>query len=103
MPARFIDCQLAFQYHLPSVPQGLAVRDRVAAEQHAVDLGAGVFEGEINVAGGLGAAVGDFAGDPDLAELFFQETADVGRQFRDGEDAAAGLAGEKFAAEIPLR
>jgi hypothetical protein len=81
LPARLIDCQLAFQDHLPPVPQGLAVRHRVAAEQHAVDLRAGVFEGEINVAGGLGAAVGDFAGDPDLAELFFQEAADVGRQF----------------------
>ena len=61
-----------------------------------------ILEREINVAGALRAQVGDFAADPDGADLFFKEPLDVHREFPDGQDLARRFRREQFA-EVPLR
>jgi len=53
-------------------------------------LRVGILEGEVDVAGGRGAVVGDFALDPDVAELQFDAFADLADQFAHRPDAAEG-------------
>jgi hypothetical protein len=101
LAARLIDCDRALENDFAAIGQGVAMGDGIAAEKDATELGSGVFEGEIDVTGGLLAEVGDFAGNPDLANLLVEGATDVGGQFGDGEDAAEGVRGEEFAAEIP--
>ena len=60
-------------------------------EEDAADLGAIVFEGEVDVAGLGFAAVGDLAFDPDVGEILAEEVADASGQLADGERAAGRL------------
>src|SRR6185503_9265533 len=50
-----------------------------------------VLEGEVDVAGIPGTAVGDFPFDPHVAEPGFEHAPDCGGQLRDGEHLAPGL------------
>src|SRR5207245_1861672 len=60
-------------------------------EENAVDLGAVVFQGEIDVAGLRFAAVGDLALDEDVGEIPCEEVADAGSKLAYGEYRAGGL------------
>src|SRR5258708_31400454 len=59
-------------------------------EVNAADLGAVVLQGEVDVAGLGFAAVGDFALDADVSEIFGEEVADLSGQLADGEGLALG-------------
>ncbi len=60
-------------------------------EEDAADLGALVLEGEIDVTGSGFAAVGDFALDGDVSEIFAKEIANARGEIADGKDAFFGL------------
>jgi hypothetical protein len=62
----------------------------LAAEKDDGELGVGVLEREVDVAGGSGAVVGDFAFDPDVTVHLLDEFADLADQFTDWPDAAGG-------------
>ena len=62
----------------------------LAAKEDDGELGVSVLEGEVDVAGGGGTVVGDFAFDPDVAVLLLDELTDLGDQFADRPDAAGG-------------
>jgi len=62
----------------------------LAAEEDNGELCVGVFEGEVEVAGGGGAVVRDLAFNPDVAVLLLDEFADLGDQLADRPDAAGG-------------
>ena len=62
----------------------------MAAEEDDGKLGVGVLQGEVNVPGGRGAQVGDFALDPNVGVLGFDDLANVGDEQADGPDAAGG-------------
>ena len=102
LAADVIDGEVALQDHFLAVGDEFAMGDIFAAEEDATELSAGIFEGEINVAGALLAEVGDFAGDPDGADFFFEETPDFESEFGNGKDVMDGLGRKEFA-EIPLR
>src|SRR5437667_4301658 len=59
-------------------------------EINAADLGAIVFQSEIDVAGLGCAAVGDFALHADVGEIPGEEIADLSGQLADGEGVARG-------------
>src|SRR5690606_14319373 len=56
------------------------------AKQRATDLGAGVLEGEIQVARRRTRQVGNFAFDPDPVKIRLQQLADLAIQSRDTVD-----------------
>ncbi len=60
----------------------------LAAEEHDGKLRLAVLEREVDVAGGRGTAVGDFAFDPDVLVFALELLADAGDQVADGPDAA---------------
>jgi hypothetical protein len=60
----------------------------LTAEEDDRELGFAVLEGEVNVTGGRGAAVGDLALDPKVREGGLDVLADVGDECPDGPDAA---------------
>ena len=63
-------------------------------------MGVGVLEREVEVAGGGGAVVGDFAFNPDVAVLLLDEFADLGDELADGPDAASGVGVVEREAEL---
>ena len=65
----------------------------LAAEEDDGELGVGVLEGEVDVAGGGGAAVGDLAFDPEIGMGGLDLLADAGDEGGDGPDAAFGRLG----------
>jgi hypothetical protein len=60
-------------------------------EENATDLGAIVFQGEVDVAGLGFAAVGDFALDEDVGEVAGEKIADAAGKLADRQDLAVGL------------
>ncbi len=62
----------------------------LAAEEDDGKLGFAVFEGEVDVAGGGRAAVGDLTFDPEVGVGGFDLLTDVGDEGADGPDAALG-------------
>ncbi len=60
----------------------------MAAKENDGKLGVGVFQREIDVAGGRRAEVGDFSFDPDVAVVLFHQFADPGDQIAHGPDVA---------------
>src|SRR5439155_5806523 len=101
LPTRFVNRQIALQDELLPILEKLPVAHRRPAEQHAAQLSSAIFEREVKVAGGLGAQVGDFAGDPNLAQLLLEQPPDRRRQFADAQHPAGWLAGEQLT-EFPL-
>ena len=78
-----------------------AEKHGLSAEEDDGKLGVGVLEGEVDVAGGGRAVVGDFAFDPDVAILLLDEFADLADQLADRPDASVGAG--LFKAQIKLR
>jgi hypothetical protein len=83
----------------------------LTAKEDDGELGFAVFEGEVDVAGGGWAAVGDLALDPDVGVGRFGTETDVGDEGANGEDSALGLGvggfcgdrGRRNAGILPLR
>jgi hypothetical protein len=92
LSALLVDADAATDKDVEAVFGTEAEKHGLAAEENDGELGVGVLEGEVDVAGGGGAVVGDFAFDPDIAVLLFDEFANLGDEFADGPDAA-GLVG----------
>jgi len=67
-----------------------AEEDGLAAEEDDGKLGFRVLEGKVDVAGGSWAEVGDFALDPDVAEVALDEVAGLGNELADEPGAAGG-------------
>ena len=93
LAALLVDADAAADQDVEAVFRAEAEKHGLAAEEDDGELGVGVLEGEVDVAGGGGAVVGDFAFDPDVAVLLLDEFADLGDELADGPDAAgrAGL------------
>jgi len=70
-----------------------AKEEGLAAEEDDGELGFAVLEGEVEVAGGGGAEVGDFALDPDVSVVALDVLADSGDEVADGPNAAFGGGG----------
>jgi len=85
-----VDADAAADQNMQAVFGTEAEKHGLAAEKNDGELGVGVLEGEVDVAGGSGAIVGDFAFDPDVAVLLFDEFAHLGDEFADRPDAAGG-------------
>ena len=93
LAALLVDADAAADEDVEAVFRAEAEEHGLAAEEDDGELGVGVLEGEVDVAGGGGAVVGDFAFDPDVAVLLLNEFADLGDEFADGPDAAGGVRG----------
>ena len=102
MAPDFVNSQIALENDLLAILQELPVRRRLAAKQNAAQLGIGIFEREVNVAGTLNAQVGDFARNPDLPHFLLQEAAHRGRKLSHRQDTTSGF-GRKKLSEVPLR
>src|SRR5260370_1218844 len=59
-------------------------------EENAADLRAIVFQSEVDVTGLRFAAIGNFALNADVGEVFGEKIADAGGQLADGPDGAGG-------------
>ena len=102
LAALLVDADAAADEDVEAVFRAEAEKHGLAAEEDDGELGVGVFEGEVDVAGGSGAVVGDFAFDPDVAVLLLDEFADVGDEVADGPDAAGGAWFVEGQAELGL-
>src|SRR5688572_21224920 len=78
------DMQTVFRFELQ--------RADVRLEHDRFDLGARIFQREVEVAGVPEAAVGNFCFHPDFGVSIFQNAADVRRQVANGEDGSLALA-----------
>src|SRR5206468_5243598 len=101
LPTRLVNREVALDDEFLAVLEQIAVLDAFAAKEHAVQLGVGVLEREINVAGTLYAQVGGFARYPDEANRLFEQALHLSRQLADGQDAPRRF-GWKQLAEVPL-
>ena len=90
LAALLVDADAAADQDVEAVLGTEAQEHGLAAEEDDGELGVGVLEGEVDVAGGGGTEVGDFALDPDVAVLLLDEFADLGDEVADGPDAAGG-------------
>ena len=85
-----VDAAPAAHQHVQTILGTEAQQDGLAAEEHNRELGGGILEREVDVAGGSGAVVGDLALDPDVAVFLLDEFADLADQFAHRPDAARG-------------
>ena len=90
LAALVVDADPAASEDVLAVFRAKAQQRGLAAEEDDGKLGVGVLQREVNVAGGRGAQVGDFALDPDVGVLGFDDLANVGDEQADGPDAAGG-------------
>ena len=80
LAALVVDADAAASEDVLAVFRAEAEQRGLAAEEDDGKLGVGVLQGEVNVAGGRGAQVGDFALDPNVGVLGFDDLADVRRR-----------------------
>ena len=88
LAALLVDADAAADQDVQAVFRAEAQQHGLAAEEHDGKLRVGVLEGEVDVAGGRGAEVGDLALDPDVAVLLLDQFADLADQFAHRPDAA---------------
>ncbi|MNQ69346.1 hypothetical protein D3C85_839370 [compost metagenome] len=86
--AAFEQRDLAAHPYRQAIAQGLAHALGVLPEQCAADLGLGVLEGEIKVAGSGAGEVGNLALHPDLREHVLQQVAGALVELADGQHLA---------------
>jgi len=89
--AGFVDADGAAHGHLQAVFGAELDAALLLFEEDAADLGAIVFQREVDVARLRFAAIGDFAYDPDVGEILGQEVADASGKLTDSENAARRL------------
>ena len=82
LAALLVDADAAAHQHVQAVFGAEAEQHGLAAEEHDGELGVGVLEREVDVAGGRGAVVGDLALDPDVAVLLLDRVRGPGRRVR---------------------
>src|SRR6266404_8309602 len=87
----FINAERTAHGHLQAVFGAELDAALLLLEKNAADLGAIVFQSEIDVARLGFAAVGDFTLHGDVGEAFGEEIADLGSEFADGPGLASGL------------
>ena len=83
LPARLIDRDAAADEDGETVLREEAEELRLTAKEHDRKLSVAVLEREVDVAGGRGAAVGDFAGDPEVGVGGLHVLANVGDKVAD--------------------
>jgi len=88
LAALFVDGDAAAREHREAILRAKAEELCAIAEEDDGQLRVAVLEGEIEMAGGGGAAVGDFTFDEDVWVIMLEAAADGGDEFGDGEDAA---------------
>ena len=91
LAALLVDADPAAHQHVQAVLGAKAQQHGLAAEEHDGQLRVGVFEREVDVAGGRGAVVGDLALDPDVAVLLLDQLANLADQLAHRPDAARRL------------
>ena len=102
LAALFIDGDFAAEQDVKTVG-GLEAEERgLLAKEHGRKLRVSVFEGEVDVAGGRGAEVGDFAFDPEVAVFAFDVKAHLANEITDFPDAAADRGGSELEGEAEL-
>jgi hypothetical protein len=85
-----VDADAAANQDVEAIFRAETKEHGLAAKEDDGELGVGVLEGEVNVAGGGGAIVGDLTFDPNVAILLLDEFADLRDEITDGPDAAGG-------------
>ena len=90
LAARLVDGDAAAHQDGEAILRAEAEHLGLAAKEHDGELGFAVFEREVDVAGGRGAAVGDLALDPEVGVVALDLLADAGDEVADGPDAAVG-------------
>ena len=100
LAALLVDADAAADQHVQAVFRAEAEKHGLAAEEDDGQLGVGVLEGEVDVAGGRGTVVGDLALDPDVAVLLLDQFAHLRHQFADRPDAARGRGSSKCEAQL---
>jgi len=93
LAALLVDGHLSADADVESVFGAETEKDGLPAEEDDGKLGFGVFEGEVEMAGGGWAEIGDFAFDPDVAELGFDKVAGFGNELVDEPGLAGAPAG----------
>jgi hypothetical protein len=88
LAALLINTDAAADEDVEAIFRTEAEKHGLAAKENDGELGVGVLEGEIDMAGRGWAEVGDFAFNPDIAVLLLDEFADLRDEFADGPDAA---------------
>jgi hypothetical protein len=78
LAALLVDADAAADEDVEAILRAEAEENGLTAEEDDGELSVGVLEGEVNVAGGGWAVVGDFAFNPDVAVLLLNEFADLG-------------------------
>ena len=76
LAALLVDADAAAGKDVQAVFRAEAEQRGLAAKEDDGKLGVGIFQGEVNVAGGRRAQVGDFALDPNVGVLGFDDLAD---------------------------
>ena len=93
LAARLVDGDAAPDENGEAITGAEAEELGLAAEEDDGELCVGVLEGEVDVAGGCRAAVGDLAFDPEVGVGRLNLAADAGDEGGDGPDATLGLLG----------
>ena len=88
--ARFINAERAAHGDVQAVFKAELHGAQLGLEADHFYLRAVVLQGAVDVARLRFVAIGNFAFDPDVREVFGQQVADFAGQFADGEDAALG-------------
>jgi hypothetical protein len=101
LAALLVDTDAAADQDVEAIFRTKAEKHGLAAKENDGQLGVCILEREVEMAGGGGAIVGDFAFDPDVAVLFFDEFADLGDELADGPDAARRV--RRVECEVELR
>ena len=86
--ARFVDAERAAHGDVQTIFGAEFDAALLLLEENATHLRTIVFQGEIDVAGLRGAAIGNFAFDPDVGEIAREQVTHFAGEFADGEDAA---------------
>jgi hypothetical protein len=89
LAALLVDADAAAHQDVQAVFGAEAQQHGLAAEEDNGQLRVGVLEREVEVAGGRGTEVGDFAFDPDVAVFLLDELADLADEFANRPDAAS--------------
>ena len=102
LSASLIHGDVPAEDYFASILEQRAVDLSFAPEKDATELRAGIFEREVNVAGALGAEVGNLAADPELGEFFLELAPNLKGELGNGKDFAELLRWEELA-KFPLR
>jgi hypothetical protein len=93
LTARFVDADAATGENLESILKIETEELGAGAEHDAGELSVSVFKGEVEMAAGRGATIGDFAFDADVEEALFDVAGESGDELADGPGARSRRGG----------